>query len=213
VKNLRDNTPPTAAETARWRVILWIIGLVVVIFVVSAISSNMHGSPSSAGAIASATDAPATDAPTDPPTAAPTMSAEDLSKARAYWGGVIDVYSDALSDGVSAYDEGNDREAAANYLENCATNADTAKSHAELDALPDGWDDVRSALIDGLSDLKSRCTQEKMDLYGGSNKTTEELAHDAAKVPPRMLEALHLARVHIVAGGGNPSDLKAPGNR
>lgn len=151
----------------------------------------------------------ATAARTAEPTIAPTKaSSEEIAAMKEYWGHTQDIILQAKNDAVSAYNDGNDRSMAANYLSNCSTNAGSAKGGLAFRKMPDGWNDVRSALDSGLTQYATLCTQQKSKLYSNDDPAAGRAA--VSELPSDLQSALQLARKHLSDAGGDPDSIGLP---
>jgi hypothetical protein len=113
---------------------------------------------------------------------------------------VIDIFNTAASDAQSAFDEGNDKSMAANYLDNAMTTDLIARQKAD-EAVPEGWDDVQQSLDLAFDEFHSACERAKTALY--SHPEQQDVA--SVTTPSDALrKALHVARLHVKAAGGNP---------
>jgi len=138
-------------------------------------------------------------------------SSTDREKMAAYWGQMADLYSQALGDATSAFQDGNDRSVTANYLENCSTVARVATQRLDSADAPAGWDDVKEKLRSGFSDLATRCEDAKTHLYSGADANRDKARSSTTATPRDLRAALHLARLHYMASGGSGSDLRLAG--
>lgn len=141
--------------------------------------------------------------------AGPASAADGRAAMLEYWGHVEDILAQAVGDAQSAYDDGNDRSMAANYLSNCDTNIFSASfAAADSEKVPRGWDDVRDALKTGLRDYGSICRDQRSKLYSGGNAGNGRAI--VSKMPPSLLKALHLARLRLTAAGADPRAIRLP---
>jgi len=136
------------------------------------------------------------------------VSARDRAAMFEYWGHVEDVLAQAVDAAQSAYDDGNTRSMADNYLTNCTFNIFSAKSAADLGEVPRGWDDVKTALKAGLSDYGALCSDQRTKLYSGGKKNNGRAT--VSKMPANLINALHYARMHLVAAGADPHGIRLP---
>ena len=141
--------------------------------------------------------------------AGPGSAAEGRAAMLEYWGNVEDILAQAVGDAQSAYDDGDDRSMAANYLSNCDTNIFSASfAAADSDKVPRGWDDVRDALKTGLRDYGSICREQRTKLYSGGSAGKGRAI--VSKMPASLVKALHLARLHLTAAGADPRAIRLP---
>ena len=141
--------------------------------------------------------------------AGPASAADGRAAMLEYWGHVEDILAQAVGDAQSAYDDGNDRSMAANYLSNCDTNIFSASfAAADSDKVPRGWDDVRDALKTGLRDYGSICREQRTKLYSGGSAGKGRAI--VSKMPASLVKALHLARLHLTAAGADPRAIRLP---
>ena len=141
-------------------------------------------------------------APATTPTLQQTLSPEEIDKSVAYWNKVMDYYGQGVGDLASTLSDGYPRENVSSSLDLVTSSDDTAESWAETN-VPGHWQDVRDALVEGLSAHKQLAEKAKIALFAHPDGDVAATCGKLMEGVPQLLRAQDMAREHIKSAGGD----------